>query len=304
MKKRKLSVLIPNLERHREWIKKEAEDWAAVHLAVRNKSLAEASKATMPSLIEPRPKDLEEAIGLERRDHVIFIAGGIGGFAKSLAKRHYVEFTDANKIATENMSDLVISRAEPAEEFSSSTVNYGKEITKKRPVIVSLEPYPILKTPSSALLALLRSMALGRKIVLFDHIAQPEHRFANPTLSFINKIRGVLTQEYKVELEHAFHKLSGNKVHEFSVSKILVPREASVKAWIDLNVIYALQDKEKVNGKDLAKRLGITQKELKESVRRISLLLEKLGEYSKIFNSPEKMEELEATLVKREISLD
>ncbi len=295
----KLKFSIPNLKKHRKWIGKETESWDVTHKNIREsvwKDIKEKVNLVrymrfLPSLIEPNVHEIEDALDLdEKGDHILVIAGSGGGIARVLAraKRHYVEFTDGNIEAVENIrrSKLgIIARRESAEEVSAKQVG-------RRPVIASVEPLPIMRNPDSAFLTILRGMSIGRSIVFLERL--PKERSWSVTEHFLESIRNILKEEYNAEasckttrftdenkkLRDAYKTANIPNKHAFKVGIIKVPREANIKAWIDLNLVYHLQDKSKKEFKisDLAKKLGVNERDVIDSIARIRRLYGKLNE--------------------------
>ncbi|GEM_PF-6689058 len=229
-----------------------------------------------------RPKNMPyKKLGISKNDHLVFICGGIGEFAKkAMEDGHYVEYTDASQVAVDLFKKSLVRsklsgpvRKQIAEDLSAKT--------GRSPLIIGIEPYPLTYDPESSLLMILRMLAHGRGgLIIERHWAKKlrESKF-DRYLEKLSRIYGFKIEEGTIKLKDN----EGIMSQMFRYIKLVPSEEARVKAFHDLQMINSMADRNSLTEEELKKITSL--QDVREVLERIDKALsegEKLYERLKL----------------------
>ncbi|MCD6523224.1 MAG: hypothetical protein J7K68_05790 [Candidatus Diapherotrites archaeon] len=211
-------------------------------------------------------------LGIEERDHLVFICGGIGGFAKkAIEDNHYVEYTDiSDRVVNEMKRELskhtrnrAVIRKQAAEELSVKQ--------KKPPLIIGIEPYPLFYDPEASLLMILRILAHGRGGLIIER-AEVDKKLNRPFEQYLSELSNIY--DFRVEKGDTDIREHGKpSATKFSYTKIIPLESSRVKAFHDLQLINAVKDIDGLTSEELRNVTSLP--DVDEVLERIDSVLRK-----------------------------
>lgn len=227
----------------------------------------------------PVEKNLATKIGMNKGDKVVVFAGYLGDWAGGLSHQTKVTYTDLNHTFKEFV------RKQKRASISRFKVIAGESIPQRARIYdwsFSFEPIPLVYEGTMGV-SLTRSLLnnKGAKII-FSHSYELESadcwsKYVKP----LSKIYGVEVDFSRVSLNsqraRSHFGISPPVERKFDLMTIHTNPLARKKAFLDVRLLNTI-DKANfyatgVNTRQLAKRFGVTHKEVIESVRRLELLL-------------------------------
>ena len=248
--------VIPSIRKLLEDVEGERRVW--------NKTY-EFNKFKVDSVTSFKPRKIPyKKLGIKEKDHLLFVCGGLGGFARKAAEDgHYVEYVDVSEKVVDFLRkkikksrEKILTRVQPTEELSARSL-------AKPPIVIGMEPYPLMLEPENAFLFLLRTFANGRGGLLIER-----DRIGDYFKEFLSKLK----RRYGFELEEGKTRLLDENGQAITLAylKIMPERKARIKAFHDLQVIYTLDNMEKdVSLKKLIESSGLQKKDVIASLKRI-----------------------------------
>jgi len=215
----------------------------------------------------PRDPKLMQKIGLKKGERIIFFAGCYGDWAAALSKSCEVKYTD---VSDEMLRAAKAKNPNAAKSFRVAAAETVPQRMKVFDWSFSFEPYP-LSMHRGINLSLMRSL-LNRKGLLM--VFSPMVDARNEIRAFFERRTRKIAELYGAGFEKKSVVVhgEGKKGFENRKSYVFVMRTNNVareKVRTDLKVLKLLEREETLTRKELSERVGVSLKDINESIRRI-----------------------------------
>jgi hypothetical protein len=223
----------------------------------------------------PEDEQLLKKLGIKKDEKVLAIATFYASWARKLKENGAkVDYSDISKELT-NWAK------------KNYKIKFGKYICSNYELIPKKEKeydwtftYEACGGGKGLTLAYLRSLLNARGGILLIHLGDKKHQIANaPKIknypNIVKSLSKIYNSNFSVEKKKIkAYKRGEEKVvnYEFLVSKIKTNNLARKKAKRDLLILEFVIDKDKINLKEISKKLKVNKSEIKKSLTRLSKL--------------------------------
>lgn len=227
----------------------------------------------------PVEKNLATKIGMNKGEKILVFAGYLGDWANGLSHETRVTYTDLNHTFKEFV------RKQKRASISRFKVIAGESVPQRARIYdwsFSFEPIPLVNSGTMSV-SLARSLLnnKGAKIIFSPMYEVESAECWSKYVKPLSKIYGVEVDYSRVPLNsqraRSHFGIEAPVIRKFDLMTIKTNPVARKKAFLDVRLINAI-DKANfyaggVSTRQLAKRFGVTHREVIESVKRLELLL-------------------------------
>ncbi len=227
---------------------------------------------TFSHTIVPKDSQLIQKVGLRQGQKIQYFASFVGDWAKALAEQIEVHAKDPSQPHIQNLQ----KNKGKIKSVQRQTAGYGAILPKRYHWSVSFEPFPAFREPRGLEDVARRSLIniKGMKVFFSEPPKNKEIRTYRKRMKVMAKIYGAKLEEKIVEIEIKGDYKDQTIKHPLVVFNLITNHEARRKALIDLKVErrkYSQTKEQKRSEwiKNTAKNLRISEKEVRESLKRI-----------------------------------